>query len=523
MRAAQARRLDQRLQAVDVAGALDRLADRAQARVLGGRVVDADRRALTRRGADHVRAHRHLGARARRRIATARDGEEPVEQQQHRVVEAEGLVDRGERLVEPRVEVGGRGDAQRRAPQPGEGARAAGRHRHRGIAVRDPPDGLDAVGVGAAQPEHPGHAVRRRDAGELGLDRLEERALGLGAQVVQLEPVDRGRVRVHRQRLGPRGGEDVGAGLGEGLEGQADVVWIDVLDLREVGDVRRALARAGGHRREDRALEALADRIERNRRGVGRGRGAHASPFSDVPARGRGVASQPSSGVKATPSAPSSRPSSSTGEGRRIADALQVRGQRVAAGERERAVARLERHDPRVAALQLHRAVPARLAEAHRDAAVRGNLLEHEAALAARHEQHDPTAVVAGADGRTVCGRSRSSRVPMPMLTPPATNAHRPSSSSEPRAARCGGIISDRAKRSTMVASRERRRKGARSVEARCGRAAARRPGGKPVPRGPRTVSTPELYAARAKRARYAAGGTPTSRRNAARKVSGDA
>ena len=118
--------------------------------------------------------------------------------------------------------------------------------RRRQFPPRQRLDGEHPVDVGAEQPEHPGHAGLRGDAGELGLHALEQRAGRFGAQVADGDAIARRGVGVHHQDRCLRIGEDVLAGLVEELEGQRDVVLVYVHQLRDVGDVGRAVRAAGG-------------------------------------------------------------------------------------------------------------------------------------------------------------------------------------------------------------------------------------------------------------------------------------
>ncbi len=118
----------------------------------------------------------------------------------------------------------------------------------------------------------------RGDAGELRLHALEERPLGLGAQVLEAQAERGAGLRVHELRHRASRREHVLARLAEELERERDVRLVDVLHVRNRGDVRRAVRGAGGDRTWHGAVEAVAQ--------LGQGeRKAH----SGEPARGPGV------------------------------------------------------------------------------------------------------------------------------------------------------------------------------------------------------------------------------------------
>ena len=96
--------------------------------------------------------------------------------------------------------------------------------------------------------------------GELGLHALEQRPRVLGAQVAHREPVLRAGVRVDHDHRRARVLEHVLPRLAEELERQRDVLRVDVVHFGDVGDVRRAVARAGGDHRRHGAFEARSQR-----------------------------------------------------------------------------------------------------------------------------------------------------------------------------------------------------------------------------------------------------------------------
>ena len=292
----QPRQRDLALQLLGQAGGADLLADGAAVGVLGGGVRDADRRPLRGGHADHAVAERDLGTEARGVVAAAGDHEQPrrahaagVEQQQHRVRDAEFGVQRRQRVVEQRRQVGVGGDAAGQRPQ--QGQRAAARLGRRRARTGHRLDRQHAVDVRAAQPEHAGHAGVRGDAGQPRAHRLEQRPGLLGAEVAQLQPPAAAGPRVDHQRSRIRVGEDVLARLVEELEAQRDVLAVDVVHLRHVGHVRRAVQAAAGQQRRNLALEAGAQ--------CGKGR---VHPEIRSPARGPGVCANTAAGAKRTAS-----------------------------------------------------------------------------------------------------------------------------------------------------------------------------------------------------------------------------
>jgi hypothetical protein len=205
-----------------------------------------------------------IGVAMRAAIAAAGHGVQPLpsrlEHQQHRVADAELVHHAVERTLEEAVEVAATGHALRRAAQRRQAVELAARlHAAR---CHDLLDAVHRIQVGAAQPEHAGHAGVRRDAGELGFHALEERAFGLGAQVVRGDAVHRAVRRVDHQQLGHRVGEHVAPRLVEELERQREVACIDVFHLRDVGDIRSAVGRTGGHHARDRTFQAGPDGVE---------------------------------------------------------------------------------------------------------------------------------------------------------------------------------------------------------------------------------------------------------------------
>ena len=217
---------------------------------------------------DQADADRHLGSGAGARVAVARDGEEAVAAlvggEQDRVREVEEVLERtqrrrggvgvavGERepprqLVEraDQVALGPRRGAGRRRRAPPRSARrgrcrprAGGTRRPCRSATRSPParsaslrtrDRRSRCGRGAGRADRP-----RRFPGST------------------------------RRDLRDRVGVEVRAGLVEELARERDALGVDVLDDRHIGDVRRAVGRAGRKRRRDHARQAGADRLERD-------------------------------------------------------------------------------------------------------------------------------------------------------------------------------------------------------------------------------------------------------------------
>jgi hypothetical protein len=145
-------------------------------------------------------------------------------------------------------------------------------------------DGNDVKAVFAA-------AVKGGYAGKSRLHILEQRPFGLGAQILQREPVVHTARRIDDLHHGVGIGEDVLASLAEELKGQCDVRVVHIVHLRQVGHVGCAVQCAGGELCGDCTLEAAADGFER---------GTHDPTPSWVPALGPGVWSNISTGSKVT-------------------------------------------------------------------------------------------------------------------------------------------------------------------------------------------------------------------------------
>lgn len=139
----------------------------------------------------------------------------------------------------------------------------------------------------------------RGDAGELGLHVLEQRAFRLRAQIFELQTVMRGRHGVDHLHHGAGIGQDVLARGVEELEGQGDMRIVDIMDLGQIGDVRRAVRCAGRDHRGYGALEAVAELAER---------GSHDRAASGCPAAGPGVCSKAALGTKVTATTSPSMP-----------------------------------------------------------------------------------------------------------------------------------------------------------------------------------------------------------------------
>jgi len=165
-----------------------------------------------------------------------------------------------QRAVQQGVEIGGAGEllqrgAQRRQP-------VVPRQRAGRTPGAQRLDRLHLVDIRAQQAEHFGHAGVRGDARQHGLHLLEQRALRFGAQVAHRQPEVRAAVRVDHLHHGVGIDEDVLAGLVEKLERQRHVAFVDVIHLRDQGDVGRAVGRHGGDHRRDHALQAAAQRVQ---------------------------------------------------------------------------------------------------------------------------------------------------------------------------------------------------------------------------------------------------------------------
>ena len=115
------------------------------------------------------------------------------------------------------------------------------------------------VHVRAAELEDAQHPGVRGDDLEPGGHLLEERSLALGVIEAQLKPVQV--VGDRREDLdgGVRVLPHVPLGLVEELVGERHVRLVHQVHLADLGDVRLALQRAGGHHRRDDALEAGGD------------------------------------------------------------------------------------------------------------------------------------------------------------------------------------------------------------------------------------------------------------------------
>lgn len=237
--------------------------------------------------------HRELRADAGVRVAARGHGVEAaargVGEQQHGVADVEVGLQRVQRLLQQRRQVGGGGQARAGLAQ---GRQAVGRAaRGRELVARHVLDVQHLVDVGALQAEHAAHADLRGNAGELGLHALEQRPCGLGAAVEQREAEAGAGFRMDDERRYLGVGEDVLARLVEELEAERDVLAVDVVHLRHQRDVGRAVGRAGGDGGGDGALEAGAQVVQ----AVG---AVHALTLA--PARGPGVCSKISATVKVT-------------------------------------------------------------------------------------------------------------------------------------------------------------------------------------------------------------------------------
>ena len=135
----------------------------------------------------------------------------------------------------------------------------------------------------------------RGDARQSRAHPLEERPGGLGAQVADEQPRLGSSARIRHQDARERIHQHVGPGLAEELPGQGDVPLVEVMDIREIRDVRRAVRGACRDHRGNAAFQRVAERGQRS----GHGDGA-----STRPARGPGVCSNTATGTKRTQTSP---------------------------------------------------------------------------------------------------------------------------------------------------------------------------------------------------------------------------
>ncbi len=299
-----------------------------------------------------------------------------------------------------------------------QAAAALGGRRRQGLA-RHRLDRRDRVDVGAAQLEHALHAGVRGDAGQLRLHALEHRPVGLGAQVADVQAMERGGGRVQHQHRGVRVGQDVLPRLVEELERERHVAFVHVEHLRDVGDVGHAVGAAGGQHGGDRAFQAGPDVRQRrppahacaSQPATGPGPGRLVERLLRREAHGHHVV-QPvrEHGARHL---------------RRIAGQadLPFHGRQVAG--QQRPVRLLRRADVRAGGLELHAAVRGRLAEDHGQVAGAGDVLQQLARLRARQEHRDVAAVRrdVAAEAAHDAGAQAASREPTITDTPRAMKA----------------------------------------------------------------------------------------------------
>ena len=128
-------------------------------------------------------------------------------------------------------------------------------------------DRLDLVDVGREQAEDALHAGVRGDHLDARRHGVEERTGGLEMVETQLEAVELERPRIPEVDRGVGVLVDVAPRLVEELAGERDVLRVDEVDLREVGDVRLAVAVRGRDHRRDDALEAGLKLLQPDRHG----------------------------------------------------------------------------------------------------------------------------------------------------------------------------------------------------------------------------------------------------------------
>ena len=217
--------------------------------------------------ADQAGADLDLGADRRRRVSGAGDREEParrgVVREQDRVPEAEQVLEGVERDARDLLVARARLQA---ADQLLDGLQQIPAGRRSGRAAAENRSSVDAVDVGAAQPEHVAHAGLRGNRLEVGPHRVERLARRWRCAGTP------GPARTARWSAG-RTTSDLRRGLASRLarrlvEELARVATRSAstyCDDRQVGDVRHAVGGAGGDRRGDDALQARADGSRRRR------------------------------------------------------------------------------------------------------------------------------------------------------------------------------------------------------------------------------------------------------------------
>lgn len=241
-----------------------RCAHRRLVRIVARAVVDADGNPLARGDADEAFADLYLRADPGIRITQASQciecGAGLVQHQQQRVADAEAGGQGCESSIGQIRQIGRVAQTVERAPQAQK--RIGRRRRGRDMGI----DGFDVehpVDVRTAQHEHLVHVGLRGDAGELRLHVFEQRTCGFGAHVMQLEPEVAEASGFDHLYLRVRMREHVFACLAEELIGQRHVFGVDVMHLRGIGYIWRAIGRSGRHHCRNRTVEAGTQRFER--------------------------------------------------------------------------------------------------------------------------------------------------------------------------------------------------------------------------------------------------------------------
>ena len=258
-------------------------------------VANAHRRGLTRGHADHALAQTDFAAHARSGVTHAGHGVQlargAIQHQHHGVRNPQVFAQAGQQGLQQFVQSGAARQTQaaqaHRAQQ--VGAWGCGGQQLAGQRL----DLLHRVDVRALERKHLRQALVRGNARQLRAHALEQRALGFGAQIAQLQAVVLCRHRVEQQHRGAGVGQDVLTRLVEELERQRHMALVHVHHLREIGHVGRAVGRTGGDVGRDGALQAGADGAQRGRGRSAGGirRAAHglAPTPTGRPARGPGV------------------------------------------------------------------------------------------------------------------------------------------------------------------------------------------------------------------------------------------
>jgi hypothetical protein len=227
---------------------------------------DPDRLARLGHHARDPLADSHLGARAVLRVAARRDRDEHAGlfrgHQDHRLPEAEALLEPAQDRVHERLERVGPVDALGEVLQRADGEdRVRKRAAALGDRARRPflDRGLHVdhlVDVRGAQLEDALEPAIGRDRLDPQRHPLEERSLGLRVGEAQPQPPALAGVGIGHEHERPRVLGDVALALVEELVRQRDVVGVDVLHVAQVRRVRRAVRGAGEELRRQQPLEA---------------------------------------------------------------------------------------------------------------------------------------------------------------------------------------------------------------------------------------------------------------------------